>query len=83
MSRINVKVRPDSDRFKVENGYMPKFYLEAEAEKGRANKELINKVEQIMDEKPAIVSGHRSRRKKLKLSMTEQEFKQKLEDYNG
>lgn len=79
MAVVNVKVRPDSEEFRIENGYMPKFYLENKAERGRANKELINRVEQLIGEKPAIVSGHQSRRKKLKIPMTEQQFKDKLE----
>ena len=58
MAVVNVKVRPDSEEFRIENGYMPKFYLENKAERGRANKELINRVEQLIGEKPAIVSGH-------------------------
>ena len=78
MPVINVKVEPDSSEFKVENGYMPKFYLENKAENGRANVELISRLESILGEKPGIISGHKSRRKKLKTSLDKEEFRRKL-----
>ena len=78
MTEIHVKVEPDSDEFKVETGYMPKFYLENKAENGRANVELLNRLENILGQRPGIISGHKSRRKKLKTSLDEEEFRRKI-----
>lgn len=78
MTEIHVKVEPDSDEFKVETGYMPKFYLENKAENGRANVELLNRLENILGKRPGIISGHKSRRKKLKTSLDEEEFRRKI-----
>jgi uncharacterized protein YggU (UPF0235/DUF167 family) len=78
MTEIHVKVEPDSDEFKIETGYMPKFYLENKAENGRANVELLNRLENILGKRPGIISGHKSRRKKLKTSLDEEEFRRKI-----
>lgn len=78
MTEINVKVEPGSEKFRIETGYMPKIYVENEAEHGRANAELLNRLENILGERPGIISGHRSRRKKLKTSLDEEEFRRKL-----
>lgn len=80
MTEVYVKVRPGSDQFKVEMAHIPRIYLESEAEQGKANSELIAQLTEITGEKPAIISGHRSRRKKIKISMPEEEFRQKLEE---
>jgi uncharacterized protein YggU (UPF0235/DUF167 family) len=78
MTEIHVKVEPDSDEFKIETGYKPKFYLENKAENGRANVELLNRLENILGKRPGIISGHKSRRKKLKTSLDEEEFRRKI-----
>lgn len=78
MTEIHVKVEPDSSEFKVEMGYMPKIYLENKAENGRANVELLNRLEKILGDRPGIMSGHKSRRKKLKTSLDEEEFRRRL-----
>jgi uncharacterized protein (TIGR00251 family) len=80
MTEIYVKVEPDSDEFKIEKGSMPKIYLEQPAENGRANAELVRKIEQITGENVGIVSGHKSRRKKLSIESPEKEFREKLEE---
>ncbi|MFQ3275679.1 MAG: hypothetical protein ACI9SF_000833 [Candidatus Nanohaloarchaea archaeon] len=80
MTEIYVKVEPDSDEFKIEKGSMPKIYLEKPAENGKANSELVRKLEEITGEKPGIISGHKSRRKKLSINMSKQKFKNKLSD---
>lgn len=79
MKEINVKVEPGSEEFGVETGYIPKFYLENQAENGRANAELLNQLEVVLGERSGILSGHKSRRKKLKTSLDEEEFRRKLE----
>jgi len=83
MTQIYVKVEPSSPEFKIEEGDIPKIYLEQEAENSKANQELVRRLQKILGEKPGIVSGHKSRRKKLKLNLPEEEIRSKLEDYNG
>lgn len=80
MTDIYVKVEPDSDEFRVEDGKIPKIYLEEPAENNRANAELVRKIGQITGAKTGIISGHRSRRKKLSIDLPEREFKDRLEE---
>ncbi|MFB6199359.1 MAG: DUF167 family protein [Candidatus Nanohaloarchaea archaeon] len=83
MTEIYVKVEPDSKGFRVEKGSMYRFYLENEAEHGKANQELVKRVEEITGEKPAIISGHSSGRKKLKIPLAEEEFREAMEEYRN
>lgn len=83
MPEVYVKVRPGCEEFSVEFGDFPLFFLESEASQGRANSELLRRVEEITGERPAIVSGHRSRRKKLKVDIDKQEFEKRLKSYDG
>lgn len=78
MTEIYVKVEPGSEKFQVENNSIPKIYLTEPAENGRANTQLIKKLETITGEKPGIISGHKSKRKKLAINISEKEFKNKL-----
>ncbi len=80
MTELHVKVVPNSEEFRVETGYMPKIYLEEEAENGRANHELVNRLENVLGEKPGIISGHKSRRKKIKVPLEEEEVRTKFEE---
>ncbi|MFB6180412.1 MAG: DUF167 family protein [Candidatus Nanohalobium sp.] len=82
MPETYVKVRPGAESFKVEMKTYPLIYLENEAENGRANKELLDRIQRITGERPAIISGHKSRRKKLKIQQTVEEFKKELKN-NG
>lgn len=83
MTEIYVKVEPDSREFRVENGHIPKIYLESEAENGQANDELKRRLKQITGHKTGIVSGHRSRRKKIVIDMPEKQLRQKLGEKHG
>jgi uncharacterized protein YggU (UPF0235/DUF167 family) len=78
MTEIYVKVEPNSEEFEVEKGDMPKFKLENRAENGRANSELVRRIEELTGEKPGIVSGHSSRRKKIKIDLDKEEFMEKI-----
>lgn len=78
-----VKVKPGADEFRIELGDHPVIHLEEEPENGRANTELLERLKKILGEKPGIVSGHKSRMKKLKIPMNREEFREKIEDYNG
>lgn len=79
MTEFYVKVKPDQDKYKVEDGNFPTFYLESPAENGRANSELLQRLERILGERPGIISGHQSRRKKLKIDLPEEELERKIE----
>lgn len=83
MPEIYVKVRPESEDFGIEMKTYPVIDLERKAEQGKANTELINRLEDITGERPAIISGHKSRRKKLKLDMSKKDFKEKLGEFDG
>jgi uncharacterized protein YggU (UPF0235/DUF167 family) len=78
MTEIYVKVEPNSEEFEVEKGDMPKFKLENRAENGRANTELVKRIHELTGEKPGIVSGHSSRRKKIKIDLDKEEFMEKI-----
>ena len=80
MTEVYVKVEPDSDEFRIEQGSIPRVYLEQPAENGKANAELVRRLHRIIGEKPGILSGHKSRRKKLSLKMSEKDFRNKLRD---
>lgn len=78
MTEIYVKVEPGSDSFRIEEGSITKVYLTEKAENGRANVELVRRLEKILGVKPGIISGHKSRRKKLKVPLPEKEIYRKL-----
>jgi len=82
MPEIYVKVEPGTE-FGIEMKTYPVIGLESEARNGRANSELLNRLEQITGERPGLISGHTSRRKKLKIQQSKNEFKEELRDYNG
>jgi len=80
MTELYIKVEPDSDEFSADTDLsIPKIFVKSEAENGRANAELLKKLEKVTGERPAIVSGHKSRRKKLKTSLGKKQFMEKLE----
>ena len=79
MTEFYVKVKPDQDNYIVEEGDFPIIHLKSEAENGRANSELLQRLEEILGERPGIMSGHQSRRKKLKIDIPEEEVERKIE----
>ncbi|MFB6166777.1 MAG: DUF167 domain-containing protein [Candidatus Nanohaloarchaea archaeon] len=81
MAEIYVRVETGQEEFGIEFRDFPTFRLENEAENGRANAELIRRLEEILGEKPGIVSGHRSRRKKIRVDMPEDEMMERLENH--
>jgi uncharacterized protein YggU (UPF0235/DUF167 family) len=74
-----VKVKPGADEFRVEEGSFYIFYLKQPAENGRANKELLRNLERILGVKAGVISGHQSRRKKIKADISEEEFETKIQ----
>ena len=79
MTEFYVKVKPGSDEFSIEQNSMLKVDLKNKAENGRANAELVSELEKILGEKPGIISGHKSSRKKLKGDMEKKELDEKIE----
>jgi len=80
MAEFYVKVETDSDEFSIEENSIIKVFLTERAEKGRANAELIRGLKEILGQKPAIVSGHHSLRKKLRVDVSEEELEEKLKE---
>lgn len=81
MAEFYVKVETDSDSFSIEKGSITKIFLTEPAENNRANTELVSEMEDILGQKLAIISGHHSTRKKLKVDIPEKEMKRKLEKF--
>lgn len=75
---IYVKVNPGSDEFRIEKKSFYEISLEQPAENGRANAELVERLQQILGVKTGIISGHQSRRKKIKADISEKEFGKKM-----
>jgi len=82
MTEFYVKVRPNNSEQAVNtSSSITELRLEQPAENGRANSELIQLMKNILDEEPGIISGHRSRHKKLKTGLTRDEVEKRLEQY--
>jgi uncharacterized protein YggU (UPF0235/DUF167 family) len=81
MTEFYVKVKLGSDKFSIEQGTIRTVELKQKAENGRANAELVSKLEDILGERPGIVSGRKSRRKKLKIDMSEKEIDKKIDRF--
>jgi len=78
MAEFYVKVVPDADCFKIEQDSITKVFLTEPAENGRANAELVREMTEVLGQKPAIVSGHHSKRKKLKVDISGEELEEKM-----
>ena len=83
---IDIKVIPSSGKrmCKIDKNGMVKCYLKSVPEKGKANKELVLLLADILKIKKAlieIVSGHTSRKKRIKIEVDilEKEFKKKVD----
>lgn len=79
MSQLYVKVKPSQDAFAIDmDTTYPTISLTAPAEQGRANAELVQRLSTILDEEPAIVSGHHSSRKKIAVGLPREEVLDRL-----
>jgi uncharacterized protein (TIGR00251 family) len=74
-----VKIKPGQTEFKVDKGSFYEIGLTQPAENGQANAELVRRLGEILGMKPGIISGHQSRRKKIKVDITEEEFERRME----
>ncbi len=59
-------------------GRIKEVNLTSPAKNNRANAELTRKLGELLDSKVAIVTGHKSRRKKLKTCLSEKELDEKF-----
>lgn len=80
MAELYIKVKPGSKEFRIEKATYPIFHLENPAENGKANTELIKRIQNITGVKPAIISGYYSKRKKIKIELKKQEFENYIYD---
>ena len=78
MTEFYVKVKPNSKQFKIEESTYPIVYLESKAENGRVISELVRRLDEILGENIAIISGHKSTRKKLKTNLSESVIEKRL-----
>ncbi|MGV8085054.1 MAG: DUF167 domain-containing protein [Candidatus Bilamarchaeum sp.] len=77
---IEVNVLPNSRRFEItrKNGQI-KIHLKSQPENNRANLELIKELTKIFLCDIRILSGQTSKRKKIYLSCSNEEFEQKIQ----
>ncbi|MDY6789467.1 MAG: DUF167 family protein [Candidatus Nanohaloarchaea archaeon] len=79
VSEFYVKAETGAEEFDIDlSGDYPKISLESEARQGRANTELKVRLSEILGSEVAIISGHRSRRKKIKTDLAEEEVFEKI-----
>ena len=81
MAEFYVKVEAECNEFRIVNRNITKVKLTEAAENGRANAELFRELTEILGQKPAIVSGHHSRRKKLRVDLPKEKVEEKLKGF--
>jgi uncharacterized protein (TIGR00251 family) len=72
---ITVSVVPNSKKFSisVKDGRV-KIMLESPPENNRANIELTTKLSKLLRQEIHLISGHKSKHKKLLINITEEEW---------
>ncbi|MEM2947986.1 MAG: DUF167 domain-containing protein [Candidatus Anstonellales archaeon] len=77
--RVEVRVIPNANRFaiRLENGVL-KVWVESKPEKGKANRELVQKLSEIFGS-AELVSGQKSRRKFVEVQGDEEYLRRKIE----
>lgn len=78
MTEFYVKAKPGSEEFRVENDFITTIFLESKAENGKANEELRRKLSEFLNAEVGIISGAKSKRKKLKTELSEVELEKRL-----
>ena len=72
---IEISVVPKSGRFKIsEKEGKIKLYLKSPAEENKANLEIIKEFEKLFGKPVRIISGLKSKKKKIELPVTEDEW---------
>ncbi|MDY6776836.1 MAG: DUF167 domain-containing protein [Candidatus Nanohaloarchaea archaeon] len=79
-----VKVRPGEDDFSIDTSTTyPTIHLSSPATRGKANRELVKRLSEILGCDVGIVSGHKSSRKKVSADISAEEFKSRLEEFGS
>jgi len=77
---IYIKVKPDSSELTVDTSKnMIEVELTEKADNARANTQLLDFIKQKTGEEASIKKGHKSRRKELRMNLSEEELRDKLE----
>lgn len=81
--KIEVKVVPNAKRFAIKlDGKVLKTWLESKPERGKANRELVQKLGEIFGS-AALVSGQKSRRKFVEVEGDEEYIRRKIESFKS
>lgn len=81
MTELYVKVKTEQDSFNLETGHMIKADLVEKPVNGRANTELIRKLNEIIGKDVGLIKGHKSARKKIKVDCSREEFLKKVREW--
>ena len=81
MAEIYVKVETDQKEFSLEKGTMLQASLTEKAENNRANTELVERLSDVMDTRVGLIKGHKKRRKKIKIDLTEEQVERRIEEW--
>ncbi|MGB9719089.1 MAG: DUF167 domain-containing protein [Candidatus Anstonellales archaeon] len=77
--KIEVKAIPNAKRFAIKlEGNMLKVWLESKPKRGKANRELVQKLGEIFGS-AWLVSGEKSRRKFVEVEGDEEYIRRKIE----
>ena len=81
MTEIYVKITPDSKEIDVDaSSHIIEVNLTEKAENQRANSQLLQLIKERTGEKASLKKGHKSRRKKIRTDLDEEEFKERMEE---
>lgn len=81
MTELYIKVKPDSKEIDVDtSSHITKISLTEKAENGRANTQLLDLIKKKTGKEASIKKGHKSRRKKIRTELSEEKFRQILEE---
>ncbi|MFH1520729.1 MAG: DUF167 domain-containing protein [Candidatus Micrarchaeota archaeon] len=74
---VEISVIPNSRKFtiSVKNGVV-KVYLKKSPENNKANIELITQFSKLFNKEVHLISGHKSKHKKLAIAISEEEWKE-------
>jgi uncharacterized protein YggU (UPF0235/DUF167 family) len=81
MNDFYCKVETEASEFDVEVDSMIRASLTEEAENNRANLELVQRLSDILDTEVAIIEGSKKRRKKLKIDISKDKMREKVEEW--
>ena len=83
MMIAEVTVAPKSGKFSISvKGDRIKISLKSTPEQNKANLELVKELSRALDSTVKIISGHKSKHKRLEISISEDEWKRFLAQYH-